>query len=82
MSLDGGIDRNYLLIGLAVLAVVFAALFFVGGGEEEEEEAPAEPTEADAFAGGYPVPPMPADGAVRGARPTATTVTSSTEEKE
>jgi NADH-quinone oxidoreductase subunit H len=82
MSLDGGIDRNYLLIGLAVLAVVFAALFFVGGGEEEEEEAPAEPAEADAFAGGYPVPPMPAGGAVRGARPTATTVTSSTEEKE
>jgi NADH-quinone oxidoreductase subunit H len=82
MSLDGGIDRNYLLIGLAVLAVVFAALFFVGGGEEEEEEAPAEPTEADAFAGGYPVPPMPAGGAVRGARPKATTVTSSTEEKE
>ncbi len=76
MSLNGGVDRQYLLIGLAVLAVVFAALFFVGGGEEEPEEA-AEPVEFDAFAGGYPVPPMPGSGPTNGTRST-TTVTSST----
>ena len=82
MSLDGGVDRDSLLVGLAILAVVFAALFFVGGGEEKKEAAADEQVEFDAFAGGYPVPPMPDGAAVRGARPTATTVTSSTEEKE
>jgi NADH-quinone oxidoreductase subunit H len=71
MSVNGGIDRNYLLIALAVLAVVFAALFFVGG-EEEPEEGEAEEVEFDAFAGGYPVPPMP--GTNGGARPASATV--------
>jgi NADH-quinone oxidoreductase subunit H len=56
LSVNGGIDRQYLLYGLAALAVVFAGLFFVGGGEEKEE-LQAEPAEFDAFAGGYPVPP-------------------------
>jgi NADH-quinone oxidoreductase subunit H len=59
MSINGGIDRDNLLIGLAVLAVVFLALFFVGGGEEEDTEAAAEQPAFDAYAGGYPVPPMP-----------------------
>jgi NADH-quinone oxidoreductase subunit H len=79
MSISGGIDRNYLLIGLAALAVVFAALFFVGGGEEEPETAggPAEAGEFDAFAGGYPVPPMPGAGPTNGTRSSTTTVTSS-----
>ncbi len=71
MSVNGGIDRNYLLIALAVLAVVFAALFFVGG-EEEPEEGEAEEVEFDAFAGGYPVPPMP--GTNGGSRPASATV--------
>ena len=39
-------------------SIVFAALFFVGGGEEEAAKA-EEPAAFDAFAGGYPVPPMP-----------------------
>jgi NADH-quinone oxidoreductase subunit H len=66
LSLDGGIDRTWLLAGIGVLAVLFLVLFFVGeAGEEEAEEAPSGPV--DAFAGGYPVPPMPAGGPVRGA---------------
>ncbi len=79
MSISGGVDRNYLLIGLAVLAVVFAALFFVGGGEEEPETAggAGEAREFDAFAGGYPVPPMPGAGPTNGPRSSATTVSSS-----
>jgi NADH-quinone oxidoreductase subunit H len=40
ITLHGGLDRKYLLIGIGV--------------EEEPEEEPF-----DAFAGGYPVPPMP-----------------------
>jgi len=84
MSVNGGIDRNYLLIGLAVLAAVFAALFFVGGGEEEAEKeagAKAGAEEFDAFAGGYPVPPMPATGPTNGTRSSTTTVTSSSSEE-
>jgi NADH-quinone oxidoreductase subunit H len=89
MSVNGGIERRYLLIGLGVLAVIFAALFFIGGGEEEPERLFAEEGEKpefDAFAGGYPVPPMPTAGSVAGRVPgpsgpddttrTTTTVTS------
>lgn len=83
ISLDGGLDRQYLLIGIGVLAVLFLALFFIGEQEEEPEPAPSEPV--DAHAGGFPVPPMPAGGAVRGAArplsfPTGSTVAASGEE--
>ncbi len=65
ISLDGGVDRQYLLGGIGVLAVLFLVMFFVGDSaeedEEEEEEAPV-----DSFAGGFPVPPMPTGGPVRG----------------
>ncbi len=86
MSVNGGIQRNYLLIALAVLAVVFAALFFVGGGEEEAGKAEEE-AEFDAYAGGYPVPPMPVNGSTNRSGsgltgPAATVTSSSTEEKE
>ncbi len=69
ISLDGGIDRQYLLGGIGVLAVLFLVLFFVG---EAEESAQADADEeaaraADSFAGGFPVPPMPSGGPVRGA---------------
>jgi NADH-quinone oxidoreductase subunit H len=63
LSLDGGIDRQYLLIGAGVLAVLFLVLFFVGDSAEDEEA----PVEAAPAPGGFPVPPMPAGGPVRGA---------------
>ncbi len=83
ISLEGGLDRQYLLIGIGVLAVLFLALFFIGEREEEPEPASAEPV--DAHAGGFPVPPLPAGGAVRGAAqplsfPTRSTVATSGEE--
>lgn len=82
ISLEGGVNRQYLLIGIGVLAVLFLALFFIGEQEEEPEPAP-EPF--DAHAGGFPVPPMPSGGAVRGAArplsfPTGSTVAASGEE--
>ena len=59
-SLEGGIDRTYLLAAIGVVAVLFLVLFFVGGGVEEAEDEGAAPEKPfDAFAGGYPVPPMP-----------------------
>lgn len=73
ISLDGGIDRQYLLIGIGVLAVVFLALFFIG-----DKVAAEETTEPSPSAGGFPVPPMPAGGAVRGAAEPLTFRTSTT----
>lgn len=62
ISLDGGIDRRWVLTGIGILAVLFLVLFFVGEDEEEERAQVADPRP-----GGFPVPPMPAGGAVRGA---------------
>jgi NADH-quinone oxidoreductase subunit H len=64
ISLEGGIDRSYLLAAIGVVAVLFLVLFFVGGAEEEaaeEEEGDGDERTGpfDAYAGGYPVPPMP-----------------------
>ncbi len=65
LSLQGGIDRQYLLIGIGILAVLFLVLFFVG--ETEVEDDTSAPEVPIAHAGGFPVPPMPTGGAVRGA---------------
>lgn len=65
VSLEGGIDRNYLLIAIGVLVVIFLGLFFVSEDDDEEEAATA--PAAAPTAGGFPVPPMPTGGAVRGA---------------
>jgi NADH-quinone oxidoreductase subunit H len=64
-SLDGGIDRKYLLIGLGVAVVLFLGVFFFG--EQQAEEEPGHEETPHGYAGGYPVPAMPAGGAVRGA---------------
>ena len=76
VSLDGGIDRQYLLIGVGVLAVLFLVLFFIGDKVASAEEEPAEAL-APTTTGGFPVPPMPAGGAVRGAAPPLTFTSSS-----
>ena len=69
LTLDGGVDRDYLLGAAGVLLVLFLVLFFVGDRDSADDEGEAEPDRepVDAFAGGFPVPPMPAGGAVRGA---------------
>ncbi len=45
----------YLVVGVVVLAL----LIFAFVGEKQEEPPPDRPVVLDAFAGGYPVPPMP-----------------------
>ncbi|MFW6884789.1 NADH-quinone oxidoreductase subunit NuoH [Nocardioides sp. CPCC 206349] len=73
ISLEGGVDRRWVLIGIGVLAVLFLVLFFVGEDKEEEPEVEAQaPT-------GFPVPPMPVGGPARGAaQPLAFRTSSST----
>jgi NADH-quinone oxidoreductase subunit H len=66
LSLQGGLDRNALLIGIGVLAVLFLVLFFFGESAEEAEESQATDYTVS-VAGGYPVPPMSGGGPVRGA---------------
>jgi NADH-quinone oxidoreductase subunit H len=65
LTLEGPIDRRYLFGAIVVALLVFLALGFVGGKENDEEPA-AEPPEADAFAGGYPVPPRTRQESIRG----------------
>src|SRR6185436_19433623 len=55
VSLDGGIDRKYLLIGLGIAVVVFLGVFFFGdqaAGEDDQRAATPQ-----GFDGGFPVPP-------------------------
>jgi NADH-quinone oxidoreductase subunit H len=66
ISLEGGIDRKVLLIIIGVLAAACLLLFLFGAEAEDEGTATDAVPAFDAFAGGYPVPPMPSV-AVRGA---------------
>ncbi|KRE95833.1 NADH:ubiquinone oxidoreductase subunit H [Nocardioides sp. Soil774] len=68
ISLEGNINRTYLVAAIAVLLVITVALLFVGDKSEEATDEPATASDEphDAFAGGFPVPPMPSGGAVRG----------------
>ena len=77
VTLDGGLDRRYLLFGIGVFAVIMLVLFFLGG--DDDEEAPAEEEkEFDAFGGGYPVPPMPGQSLGNGDARTVRTNSQST----
>ncbi len=57
IRLEGGLDQRWIIAGGGVLFVLLAASAFMPDRGAADEE-PAE-QEFDAFAGGYPVPPMP-----------------------
>ena len=71
ISLEGDINRTYLVAAIAVLLVLTVALMFVGDrGDKADDEAQveAEPTSRTTPSpAASPCPPMPAGGAVRGA---------------
>lgn len=59
VNLNGGFDRTYLYAAIGVLVVLLLVVLFIDEKRETpEEEQPAKTF--DAFAGGYPVPPMSA----------------------
>ncbi|MBA3309321.1 MAG: NADH-quinone oxidoreductase subunit NuoH [Nocardioidaceae bacterium] len=71
LSLEGPIDRRFLWVAAGVALLVFVVLGFFGEDEHpaepaEPEEADAEAAEFDAYAGGYPVPPMTRQEKTRG----------------
>jgi NADH-quinone oxidoreductase subunit H len=76
ISLDGGIDRQYLLTGIGVVLVLLLGLSFWPTSDQDPDDA--EVASADTPAGGFPTPPMPAGGAVRGAAAPLTFETSTT----
>ncbi|PVG82527.1 NADH-quinone oxidoreductase subunit NuoH [Nocardioides gansuensis] len=69
VSTGEAIDRSYVLGAIGVLLALFVVLFFVGDRTAEEKTPEREEPQApvDAFAGGFPVPPLPPGGPVRGA---------------
>jgi len=78
IELEGGINRTWLVAAIAVLLVISAGLLFVpAGSDDEADDAAVAQGPHDAYAGGFPVPPMPAGGAVRGAAAPLTFATSS-----
>lgn len=72
VDLRGGFDRTWLIAAAVILAGLVVVLLFVedrSGKDKGLAEADDEPF--DAFAGGYPVPPMPvpaADAEIRGGK--------------
>jgi NADH-quinone oxidoreductase subunit H len=68
---NGSIDRKWLIAAAAVAVVIFIVLGFIPESKEGDElaggDAPGgKGREFDAFAGGYPVPPMPGQEQIRG----------------
>ncbi len=81
VALNEGVERQQLLIGAGVLAVLaIAATFFGGGGEEPKvpAEGPAEQRESPYSA--YPVPPLPGETPTEPVGATTTRTTSETGE--
>lgn len=60
---DLAFDRQTAMIAVGILLVVFLAMVFIPESRVEEEP----PSTTEPRDGGFPVPPMPAGGAVRGA---------------
>jgi NADH-quinone oxidoreductase subunit H len=67
ISLDGGVDRQYLLIGIGVVLVLLLGLSFWPTSGSDEDDAEAEARAAAARPGAFPTPPMPTGGPVQGA---------------
>jgi len=59
IDLNGGFDRQYLYAAMAVCLALIVVLFFFEEKKQSDADAAEEAAVFDAFAGGYPVPPMP-----------------------
>ena len=58
LAFNEGIGRQQMFIGIAMFFVLLMIILFLVP-ERKEPEAAEEPEEFDAFAGGFPVPPIP-----------------------
>jgi NADH-quinone oxidoreductase subunit H len=64
LSLEGPINRTWLIVAAVVALILFVGLGFLP--ERPSDEEVEAPEEFDAFAGGYPVPPMPEQERISG----------------
>ncbi|WP_110240964.1 NADH-quinone oxidoreductase subunit NuoH [Nocardioides gilvus] len=64
-ALDGGFDRQTMMIGIGVLVACLLVFMFLPAGKEKPGSGQVR--EIDEGPSTFPVPPMPAAGAVRGA---------------
>jgi NADH-quinone oxidoreductase subunit H len=64
LSLEGPINRTWLIVAAVVALILFVGLGFLP--ERPSEDEVEAPEEFDAFAGGYPVPPMPEQERISG----------------
>jgi NADH-quinone oxidoreductase subunit H len=68
IDLNGGFDRSWLYAAIGVCVALIVVLMFVDEKKRSDADAEAEAAARepfDAFAGGYPVPPMPSIAAGR-----------------
>lgn len=65
ISLEGGLDRQQIYIILGVAAAVSVLMFLIPEGKDKDDAQAV--TVPEPVPGGFPVPPMPAGGPVRGA---------------
>lgn len=56
---EGSVDQQVLIWAAVAAGVVLAISFLLPDRKKPDATEPHEPVEPDAFAGGYPVPPMP-----------------------
>ena len=62
VDLNGGFERKWLYAAIAVCLALIVVLFFFEEKAQSDADAAEEAAVFDAFAGGYPVPPMPEIG--------------------
>lgn len=66
LQLEDMLDQQAMLIAAGVAGVLLLVTFFLPAKDEDELETADEPEEFDAFAGGYPVPPLPSQRPTNG----------------
>ena len=72
LQVEDMLDQNAMLVAAGVAGALLLITFFLPTRDEEDEELEPEPQEFDAFAGGYPVPPLPSQRDAMAAAPTTT----------
>jgi NADH-quinone oxidoreductase subunit H len=80
ISLEGGVNRSYLLIAFGVVAVLCLLAFFFTENDDDgsgQDDVTGD-EDFDAFAGGYPVPPMASATRAPAARTPAERATATT----
>src|SRR5690606_5498497 len=72
LQVEDMLDQQAMLIAAGVAGALLIVTFFLPTRDEDDEPEVVEPQEFDAFAGGFPVPPLPAQREAMATAPTTT----------